>query len=121
MAEGLIIGRKDVVHFEKCRYWADRGLIHWEKDDGDYGSMPVKDALERMRGLSDMVGNIKHGEGYHYASEVSDHQTFIEQMVAIVRRAREQGEPIDAEARRDAKRRRPLTVVLPKLTNRGVF
>lgn len=114
-----MIGQVDVVNFNQYRYWAERGSIHWEhRDTGEYGNQSVRATLQRLRGINDMVQNSLedvHTSGLKlfYADEVERHQRWIEEMVALIRKAQEQGMPSDDSAVRDAKRRRKKTVCMP--------
>jgi hypothetical protein len=109
----------DMVHFSHYRWWADRGLIHWEhKTTGDYGTMPVRMCLIRLRALNDMVENSipeshEMGPKFFYSDEVSVHQKYIDEMIQLCNRAREQGTPDDPSAARDLKRRRRKVVHIP--------
>ncbi len=113
-----LIGQGDVVNFNQHRYWAERGMVHWEdRDTGDYGTQSVRITLQRLRGINDMVKNSledvhSSGQKLFYSDEVDRHMRWIEQMVELLKRAQAQGMPSDASAVRDAKRRRK-TVCMP--------
>ncbi len=113
-----LINQGDVVNFNQHRYWAERGMVHWEdRDTGDYGTQSVRITLQRLRGINDMVKNSledvhSSGQKLFYSDEVDRHMRWIEQMVELLKRAQAQGMPSDASAVRDAKRRRK-TVCMP--------
>lgn len=118
MAAELSLSNPNVVHFGGYRWWADRGLIHVEnKTTGDYETLSVRQTLIRLRGLNDMVRNsASDDEGVmsqFFGGTLDEHQRFIEQMIEVIRRAQQQGQPDDPSAVRDAKRRRPKSVVVP--------
>ena len=115
-----LIGQNDVVNFNQHRYWAERGMIHWEdRDTGNFGSQSVRVTLQRLRALNDMVKNSLEdvhscGPKFFYSDEVDRHMRWIEEMVALIKKAQVQGMPSDATAGRDAKRqRRRKTVCMP--------
>ena len=119
MAAVLIGKEEGVVEFNGYRYWAERGMIHWEnRDDGDYGTQSVAVTLVRLRGISDMVKNTvqeahESGPKMYYHDEIEKHQQWLEEMVAICKQAQIQGQPSDPLAVRDLKRQRKKTVVMP--------
>lgn len=108
-----LIGQKDVVQFAGHRWWAERGRIHWEKmTDGSYGSMSIRQCLERLQGLNDMVGNTKLNDGFHMPDEVVHHQRYVEQVIDLCKKAKDQGSPDNPSAGRDAKRRRRTMITV---------
>ena len=115
MSVPYLIGNKDVVNLGPLKYWAERGLIHCEDSrDSSYETVDVKIVLERIKALNDMIGNTKRKvPGLMHADEIRKHQNFIDDMVQLCRKARNQGSPDNPDAIKDAKRRRPATVVVP--------
>jgi hypothetical protein len=113
------IGGSEIVHWQGYRWWAERGMIHWEnKENGDYGSQSVRITLARLRGVNDMVKNSledlsSSGQKLFYHDEVEGHQRYIDQMVELVTQAQNQGQPTDKNSGKDAARRRKKTVVMP--------
>jgi hypothetical protein len=109
----------DVVKFQNYRWWAERGMIHWENmDTGDYGSQSVRITLQRLRGINDMVKNSledvnKSGQKLFYHDEVEKHQRYIDNMTELCKEAQRQGMPTDDGAAKDAARRRKKTVIMP--------
>lgn len=97
------------------RYWAERGLVHWEDSkDNSYGTMTWQDAAERTLGLSEMVHNSRqHGM---YGDEIRAVQQFCSEMEPVIRKAKEQGGPLDdvqsiaRENRRRSKKIVPIRV-----------
>jgi hypothetical protein len=102
--------------------WAERGLIHIEDSrDNSYEAIAVKECLERLNGLNEMIGRSKKGgmasrsnSFTNYMDEITDIQRMIDDTIDICRKAREQGMPTDASARRDLKRRQKTQVSIPK-------
>ena len=118
----LIGNEHGVVYFgprEKpraVRWWADRGLLHWEDSrTNGYGSVSVKEFLLRLKAINDMLsnGNKKSNEGMMHADEVERHMRFIEQALQLVAKAKEQGDPQDPEVVRHKAQDRPITMVMP--------
>ena len=101
-----LLGQTKVVVFKdphtgrECRWWSERGLIHYEdvKANGevDYGQViEPKTALKRIKAINDMLG-MSSDPGIEIDPEERRRlQTFVEQMVALLRQAREQGNPYD--------------------------
>jgi predicted RNA-binding protein with PUA-like domain len=115
----LIKDKQGMTEHNKYRYWAERGMIHWEHiDTGDYGNQSVRTTLVRLRGIQDMLKNAvpdshESGPKMYYHDEVESLQSWIEEMVELIREAQRQGMPSDASAVRAMKRRRKKTVVMP--------
>lgn len=110
----------DVVLFDNLRIWAERGLIHIESTtDGDYKVVSVKTMLERMKGVSDMLGNSSardiNTESQFDRAWRKRNQDMIDGMIRVVRKAQEQGMPSDAGASRDLVRRAKKTFVVTGL------
>ena len=98
------------------RWWADRGLLHWEDSrDNGYGVVSVREFLLRLNGISEMLSNgrKKDNEGFMHSDEVDRHVRFIEEALNLVRKAKEQGMPEDPQARKHAAMSLPLTMVMP--------
>jgi hypothetical protein len=112
----LMVGNADMAKSDQYRWWAERGLIHWEhKDTGDYGTVSIKEALIRLRGLNDMVTNSlaeshEAGSKFLYRDEIEKMQKFIDEMLQLCKKAKAQGAPDDPSAVRDMKRRRRKVV-----------
>lgn len=105
----------NVVTFGKNRYWPERGVIHIEDvQTGDYKTITVKQALERVKGINDMVANTVASRGTFYAAdEVEAHRRFVEHMIELIKIAKDQGEPGSASSIREAKLRSRKTIVVP--------
>ena len=97
-----ILGEHGVVRFgprsnpTRDRYWAERGLIHCESDDGKFESISVHDFLRRLSAISDMLGNSVSElatEGFAHYDELQRQMRFKEAAEALVEKAREQGLP----------------------------
>lgn len=94
-------------------YWADNGLVHWEDSkDNTYGSMYWQDAARRVLALSEMT--IKSSEDGYYADERKKLQSFICDMEEVIRKAREQGGPLDDGVLADRQRARRKAVIVPR-------
>ena len=116
-------GEHNVVHFGprdnpgRDKYWAERGLIHHEDTvTGEYKTMTVRDFLQRLKGVNDMLGNSRATlakEKFAHSDEIKRQQRFVEEGTDLAKRAKEQGMPSDASARRELKRRRATSVVVP--------
>lgn len=108
----------DVARYRNTRVWAERGLVHVEYGlTGEYESMPVRKMLHRLRAVNDMLGNSRADrDGFASNHLYTVLQRFVEEGVAVCAKAREQGEPFTAEAVREAERRRPKTVCVPRNT-----
>jgi hypothetical protein len=116
----IIGGMHDLVRFGSLRIWPERGRICIEDaNTNSYENISVKEALERMHALSDMVSNsvgrVKGASKYFPALE--KHQDFLDEMVIVIRKAKEQGMPEDPRARREMARRQPTTLVVPDLSS----
>lgn len=114
-----ILGQHKVVRHGPLRLWPERGLVHMEDArDNSYETLSVKDALLRVKGISDMVKNSLARErtknGAFYSDEIRKYQQFVDDMVQVCKIAQEQGSPDDPTAKADLKRRRPTTVSVPK-------
>ena len=112
----FIGGQHGVVKFGTLRLWADRGIVHIEDSkDNVYTTISVKEALNRMQAISDMVTNTLEMKGdiTRFFKALESNQEFLDQMVKVCRKAQIQGMPTDPQARKELARRRPTTVFLP--------
>lgn len=113
----LFLGEHDCTKFRHLRLWAERGLVHIEDSrDGSYETISVRAALQRMKGIQDMLINTRNDPGTRHlirSDDFLEQQRFVEDMIEVCRKAKEQGMPYDASARRDQVRRRPKTFVMP--------
>jgi hypothetical protein len=108
----IILNNTDVVYQNNTRYWAERGLIHWEdKSTGESGSESVRTMLQRLQALNNMVGNVRTGKGYHRPDEVTDHQRFVDSMLILIEKARNQGMPDDPAAAKSLASTRKKTMI----------
>jgi hypothetical protein len=104
------------------RWWAERGQLHWEDSrDNGYGTVSIRDFLLRLQGINDMISNgkRKENEGFLHAEELERHQRFIEEALALVRKAKEQGDPDDVRVRRHKAQNRPITQIMPSSLSTG--
>lgn len=119
----LIGGEHGVVHFGPRsnptldKYWAERGLIHHElTTTGEYQKLTVRDFLERLKGVNDMLGNstaTDAKENFAHQDEIERQKRFVEEGIELVKQAQNQGMPSDPKARAELKRRQPVSVVVP--------
>ena len=115
----LLLGTEQarrVVRFGNLLMWAERGLVRLEDTrTGAYKVESVRTMLQRMRALSDMIGNSKRhrNPADPLAALMQEHVGMLESMVEVCRRAQEQGTPDDPTCRTDLALRRPCTVVVP--------
>ena len=116
-------GGRGVVHLGPLRWWAERGLIHCEDgDDNTYRSFSVREILFRLQAMSDNVKDAQRRVGHDPMMDfhkIHELQNYIEGMVELCRRAREQGTPDDPTARADLKRRRPTSIAVPAKPSGG--
>lgn len=113
-----VLGDQEVVNFGNLKFWAERGLIHIENTrDGDYDSISVRVALQRMRAIQDMLGNRRtaHTEDQFDQQRRKEHQDMLDGLVCLCQKAQIQGMPSDPSAVRDLKRRAKRTIVMPGL------
>jgi uncharacterized protein (DUF2342 family) len=109
-----IFGQTGVVRHGPLRIWAERGMVRIEDSrDNSYSSLSVKDCALRVKALSDMVKNTLSTDELFSYDEIIELQRVIDGYVSVMQRAREQGMPEDASARRDLARRRPKSIVVP--------
>ena len=102
----------DVVKHGPLRLWAADGMIKIEDGrDNSYTALSVKEALERVSAINEMIGN-SSGDG-EYADEITRLQRFVEGMVELCKKARVQGMPTDATARKERRRRHSTSVIVP--------
>ncbi len=117
----------NVVYFgprsnpKAVRWWAERGQLHWEDErDNSYASVGIKEFLERLKGINDMISNgkKKDNEGFMHSDEVERHQRFIEEALELVRIAKDQGDPDDIKVRKvKAEELKKISMVVPSNLN----
>lgn len=104
-----LLGRTNVVVFGPLRFWPERGIVCCEDGrDNSFVQLSIKEALLRTKGINDMLGRSSDCGGYE--DERVYHQRFVEEMMDIIRIAKEQGSPDDPSACRDLARRRPKAI-----------
>jgi hypothetical protein len=83
------------------RFWAERGLVHWEDaKDNSYGSISARDAFERIVALRVMLDKPSEDKDIpRFRDYRNETQTYIEDMLKVIRLAREQGTPTDPTAK----------------------
>lgn len=119
----VIGGQANVVNFGprsnpvRDKYWAERGMIHHEDTTtGAYKTMQVREFLQRVSGVSDMLANSRaslSAAKFAHSDEIQRQMRFVEQAADLARIAKDQGMPSDPKARAALKARRPVSVVVP--------
>jgi hypothetical protein len=119
----MLIGDVGVVNFGprtnpgRDKYWAERGLIHYENTEtNEYDTLTVREFLLRLKAINDMLGNSRAtlaSAKFAHADEIKRQQKFVEEASMLARKAQQQGMPSDPQARAEAKRRAPKSVVVP--------
>jgi len=102
----------------RVRFWAERGLIHWEDaKDNSYGTQTVASFLHKINAFSEMMGNsLRKSKDREWLGDdnlAQQIRNFIDDGAAIAKQAQVQGMPSDPSAVRDLARRRPASVVMP--------
>jgi DNA-binding transcriptional MerR regulator len=120
-----IIGKSDGVVFfgprsapKAVRWWAERGQIHFEDSrTGQYGILSVKDFLERLKAINDLLseGRKVENQGFAHPDEINRQMNFIEAGVELAKKAKEQGMPQDPQVRKHKAQELPVSVSVPKL------
>lgn len=118
VGNSTVSGDRDVVRFGSLRFWSERGLIHIEDaNTNGYECISTCTALQRMKAISDMLGNSTKREMYSEdqfdRANRERHLCMLEGMIQILQKAKEQGSPWDPSACRDHVRRRPKSIVVP--------
>jgi hypothetical protein len=107
---------KDVAKYLNLRIWAERGLIHIEDArDNSYETISVRTALHRANAISEFLGNTRASRrGVMDGHKASQLQDLVDDLIAVIAKAKEQGQPTDPCATADRLRRLPKTVVIPE-------
>lgn len=92
---GVVIFKDPVARNPHTHWWwAERGRIHFEdQTTGEYNSKSVKDTLESLRALSEMVRNSKTENGYTRSDECRIYRNYIDAMIELCQKAARQGMP----------------------------
>ena len=107
----------DLPKSQPVRYWADRGRIHMSWEDGlgreHYDSVSVLTALHRIKALNDCVGNTLQSQrqSHYYYKELLQLERFRDDFMEILKKAKEQGDPMDYKAQKEASRDRGKVMV----------
>lgn len=113
MAVHFVGSTRQTLQFGRAEFWAESGLIHFvEQDTGGYDCMSVKTFLERLQGLNDMLGRKGDGETGADRHLRGLTQAQVEQGIALVAKAQQQGTPDDPTARAALQAARPKTFVM---------
>jgi len=76
------------------RYIAENGLIHVENTStGEYDTMTIRDFLQRMRAVSEFIGNSLAEDKLMNADELMRHRAFLDKAEVLARQAQLQGPP----------------------------
>jgi hypothetical protein len=106
-----IIGSgRGVAHYGYVKVWTERGLIMTEDmRTGEYGVMSVREFLKRLKVVNDMVRiNLENDDWVSYYDDLHKLQSFVEDALDVVRKAKEFGEPLSEEAAKSAQLRRTI-------------
>jgi hypothetical protein len=119
-------GQTNVIIHGPLRVWPENGLICIEDSrDNSYKTESVKDCLEKIQGLSDMVkGSLdrkRTRESAFYADELALTQRLIEKYVDICKIARDQGEPSNKDTASHHRRKRKTVVARPNVIDMDNF
>ncbi len=120
--EVVFFGTRD--NPKAVRWWAERGQLHWEDSrTNHYGVVSVRDFLERLRSINDMLSNgrKKENQDFMHADEVERHMKFIEAGIELVRKAKDQGMPQDPQARAHSAMYLPTSVAMPSCLSNQVI
>ena len=117
----LFGGLHDCIFFgprdnpKRDKYWAERGLIHHEDTvTGEFQTIVMRDWLLRLQGVNDMLGRSKKAaEDFVHGDEFGRNRKFVEEGVALANKAREQGLAGTEEGIKQARARKPVSVVVP--------
>lgn len=105
-----MVGRR--YSFRGLQFWAELGLVRLEdQKDGSYFVITRREALLRAQAINE---EISHSS---YASERSELQNLVQNMIECVKEAKTQGDPMDMEVRqsksKEIKRARSAKLLLP--------
>lgn len=120
MAYLIGIGDAKTATLGQTTFWANNGWIHCQHPVEGHKQMRVKEALERVYALSQMLRNSSEKDLIKYADTRERIQSFVDAMVDICKRAQEQGEYDDASMTRDKVRRLSKSISVPKSFSSGL-
>lgn len=107
-----ILGQTSVIELGPLRIWPERGLVCVEDGrDNTFEQLSVRDALLRVKAINDSLQRAKMLNMKE--PDRKRNQAFVEAMITVIKRAREQGSPDDPSAVRDLTRRLPTSVSVP--------
>lgn len=117
MSMHIVGSGHNVVRHGQLRMWAENGLIHIEDGrDGGYDTISVRTCLHRIKAHNDMLKNSRESmkrSKFMNSEEYAEIQSMVERMSDVCAQAQIQGQPFDASACRDLRRRQPKTVLMP--------
>ena len=110
-----ILGSNNLVaQLGPLRLWAENGIVCMEDSrDNGYTQCNVRTTLERVQAINDMIGNTLHKGIARDTPEIKMMQKFVDDTVAICRKAQEQGEPTDKSSTNSRKASLPTSVSVP--------
>lgn len=120
MAYLIGVGDTKTATIGQTTFWAKNGWIHCQHPVDGHKQMRVKEALERVYALSQMLRNSSEKDLIKYADTRERIQSFVDDMVEICKRAQEQGEYDDESMTRDKVRRLPKSISVPKSFSSGL-
>lgn len=106
-----LLGTHNVARLNEMRVWAERGWVCVE-DSSKFEKMSVATALKRIKAVNDMLGSSSCD---HLFSHSLRHkvQSFVEDVINVIKQAKEQGKPGEKETTEEIKRRKPKTIIVP--------
>jgi hypothetical protein len=112
-----ILGQHGVKNYGNLRIWAEGGLVRVEdKRDGSCETLSVRDALLRAQAISELISEKlartrnRTTDARFYTDEINDMQNLVDDVIAVCKQAREQGEPSDPKVIEDRKLRSPKSI-----------
>lgn len=86
---------------EALSIWAELGRIHFQNErTGEYSSLSRRDFLERLDALNSLNSKGSSVKSIYDVTERERIARFVEKAIDLVRKAKEQGDPDDANVRR---------------------
>src|SRR5690606_4530444 len=102
-----------VAKLNSLAVWAERGLVLYEDTEADvFEKLSVKEALLRIKAINDMLGTSSCDYLFSHSSRRKV-QRFVEEVIEVIKQAKEQGVPGTPDVTADRLRRRPKTILVP--------
>jgi len=107
----------NMAYFGSTKFWADKGIIHCEDAiSNTYCTMSIDEALRRVDAVKQIIGTSSNPGVEIDLCERESMMRSVEQMLNVVRRAKEQGGgPTNPEMIKDqeARRKKMFLVSVP--------